>query len=281
MLTEPQGNDLRPSDSRRRAGCPAGLGSAELDACAELHFNGDVRKSVRDNDGGKRLPHQRDAYDWITLATAVFGAIVVAASSLFAAWNAFLVRDQIAIMQSQQRPWVAVDLEAERNGLTHDGAARAFEFKTKLKNEGQMVATDVRMDFMQLFGNEDTDHTLEARIESAQENACDEADRRKRRESLFPGQSSETHWTLTDNSAQSGDIYPVIAGCVKYSFANSKTVHHTPFAFRYSRTAVETAHFPGRIVTTTTTGQPFVSGEDVPPSRITFDRSFFGNKGPD
>jgi hypothetical protein len=54
----------------------------------------------------------RDVYDWATLITALVGVAVVALSAVFAAWNTFLVVDQVKLGKAQ------VDLGREQLQLS-------------------------------------------------------------------------------------------------------------------------------------------------------------------
>jgi hypothetical protein len=225
---------------------------------------------------------KRDAYDWATLAIGLVGVVVVAWSTVIAALNTELVKDQISIMRSQDRPWVTADIQLEHYGVDiHDDQMEVF-VEAKLKNVGQIVATNVisRHRILIIGGTDDFQRKT---IEGAQVEICKDADNSVGGTSIFPGQEAKTHWVLSRSMTAEfprSAVNLVVVGCVTYNFFDSDEAHTTPFAFKLTRKVTTVEKHPGVTITTTTDGQPFqAQTERTLPQRIAVDRHDAGNAG--
>jgi hypothetical protein len=75
---------------------------------------------------------------------AIGGVLVVVASAVVAAWNVFVIKEQLYVMESQQRRWLNVDeikAESAFEGIQFlkDGVISAVPQIT-VRNSGQAVA---------------------------------------------------------------------------------------------------------------------------------------------
>jgi hypothetical protein len=61
---------------------------------------------ARHSRNRQRQPQRRDHYDWISLGTAVFGVVVVAATAGITAYQSYLTREALTLAATQQRGWL-------------------------------------------------------------------------------------------------------------------------------------------------------------------------------
>jgi hypothetical protein len=195
---------------------------------------------------------QRDGFEWATLLTAIIGVAVVAVSTGGTFWMAVLMnrqlgamRDQQIVMESQQRPWLTVSIEAKSAfTFTDDGSAHVLA-SVRVKNVGQAAATGIYIETAAVeiedeFGSGYRDIIL------AQVKLCSKLKAESYRTPdiigflLFPNEETTSPITINipaaDVSAKGfvfgaeKRIRPVIVGCADYQFYASPTHHQTRFA---------------------------------------------------
>ena len=106
----------------------------------------------------KRNPEKpkRDWHDNVTLWIAIAGVVVVAVATGVSVWTGLLMRQQLAamrdqqrVMESQQRPWIAVSgIEpiSEARGLVFQDGKIFVAYDITVENVGQGLATGVFAD---------------------------------------------------------------------------------------------------------------------------------------
>lgn len=187
----------------------------------------------------------RDSYDWITLGTAIVGVIVVAGSSLVSLWNTMLVRDQVRVMERDQRPWVELENIDIQSPLTLEPVGGRVDLRFNLKNVGRSPAFKARVKFDFLL----RDQTL-SKVVNAQAALCpaDGGDAKSPYEgiTIFPEQTRPSNGWITFSSLTIRDwhaglateaAFPMIYGCVDYVFASGEH-HQTGFIYEITRKAI-------------------------------------------
>lgn len=82
---------------------------------------------------------KRDTYDWVTLWTAMIGVAVVAAATVFTAYQALVTKQQLDAALSQQRPWVRIEIIPDGD-LVVDSNGAYLPIKLRLTNVGPLPA---------------------------------------------------------------------------------------------------------------------------------------------
>lgn len=235
--------------------------------------------------GEGERPH-RDRYDWTTLWVLIVGTAIVAVSTGVAAYTTLLMRNQLLVMEAQDRPWVTATLTPDNGGVYfRDDGSMSIDIEAELKNVGDMVATEVDAAYVLISGEPKGLYTA---IEAAQNAACEETADTKRYitagVSLFPEESNSERFTLTLEAKDlpaTDEFLPRIVGCVTYRFPNSRTVRRTPFAFTVQTRKRQVRTYSTRIVTTHYSGLPVEIGKDVGADMVEFRRSGIGNASAD
>jgi hypothetical protein len=211
---------------------------------------------------------------WIS----TIGVVVVAISTIVAAWNAMIVRDQLDVMDSQQRPWMTISLVARDMRSSDSGSAELAVTQT-LKNVGQMVATHINDEGVAITGS--TSVELLNKIIQIQKEKCKSAEfLTEYGDMLFPNEENKTRQFLNyrnDNIGTKKSLEPLIIGCIAYQTYRGGPIHHTPYAFSVTRTKVDVMRAGNYRVETTTTGESFIWGQNVNGNRIEISRAFVGN----
>jgi hypothetical protein len=220
------------------------------------------------------------------LGANVVGVVVVAASAAIAGWTALIMRDQQRVMESQQRPWVSVAMEAGPSNLhfESDGSLRV-PVTLRLKNLGDGVAMAMRV-ATKAFSYAPSVSTpgdyLLGRILVVQQELCDPMRTEVNRYSQGPSPDrfvAEPGFTLfpqgervefQDAQILKDDLIfraysgtrVFIVGCADYKFYISPQHHQTRFA--YELTIMEPAeNFPSRRTETLVTADAEVTPGEI------------------
>lgn len=97
-------------------------------------------KPPRDPERPKHA--ERDRYDWITLWTAIIGVFFVVVGTGVSAYQAIVMRRELASAVRQQRAWLRVDIEPDGD-VTIDQAGARVPLKIRLTNVDSLPAVGV------------------------------------------------------------------------------------------------------------------------------------------
>jgi hypothetical protein len=233
----------------------------------------------------KRKPEKphRDWHDNATLWVAIAGVTVVAVATGVSLWTGFLMREQLAamrdqqrVMESQQRPWIAVnriDPFRAASGVAFREGKVSVAYHITVENVGQGLATGVFATANLILA----DPTGKVEYDISQDTSCDGEDGFPAGlmgsvigQTVAPGQTlqffdTETIDIIPDRIQKLPDreyISPFLTGCISYQFLVSPERHQTRFTYRIE------ARDGGDLITV---------GQDVPQDQVSYTRAFFGN----
>jgi hypothetical protein len=184
--------------------------------------------------GAKPAHHERDRYDWITLGTAIVGVAVVAASTVFIAFQAFVTRDQLRNAVSQQRAWLKMESAPAGPLLIREDGAHVTIVITAT-NVGSEPAVKVRGS-AHLYLTPPPSQ-LKGKYPFGQPLTCDPIDDAEANYgvTIFPGESAKLALVVPflerryfdSYSDEAGRVGLFVSTCVDYVTGTHRIWHHT------------------------------------------------------
>jgi hypothetical protein len=186
---------------------------------------------------------------WLDYATAVF-ALIAAGGSISSVvvgwWQWDILRVQLQAMQTDQRPWVRIEIASIDSLIVSDKGIQ-FGVVFKFKNFGKSPATNVSYHNFLVPGG--TTHIDEQKLNCY---ASEELTKTLNNTlTIFPNEDGNkvfnSRFNFQDPHALDVDwgqvkatdgvlwIVPVIVGCITYKTFIDNTIHHTRFALHFQK----------------------------------------------